>query len=162
MSSDQKNKIEEFQKKLEDQQQLIEDYTNTLKRLQADFENYIKRSEKEKEDFAQYSNHKLISKILCVTDDFEKALDVVNKGNKEIANGIEMIYNQLHKVLQEEGVSPIEAVGNKLDPFKHEVIDIVTGEEDDIIIDEIQKGYTFKNKVLRPSKVRISKSGGKK
>ena len=152
--------MENFEKKLEDQQKLIDDYTVTLKRLQADFENYIKRAEKDKEEFANYSNHKLVAKLLNVVDDFEKALDVV-KENNEIFQGLEMINKELNKILQEEGVIPINALGDKLDPFKHDVIDIVNGNGDDIIVEELQKGYMIKNKVLRPSKVKISKSGGK-
>ncbi len=143
------------------EEQLLE-YTNTLKRLQADFENYIKRSEKEKEEMTQYSNHKLISKLLNVMDDFEKTLDVTKEVNKEIGEGIKMVYKNLNKVLHEEGVVQINATGNKLDPFKHEVIDIINGDEDDLVVEELQRGYMLKNKVLRPSKVRISKSGGKK
>ncbi|MBI2148240.1 nucleotide exchange factor GrpE [Candidatus Woesearchaeota archaeon] len=158
MGFDTKN--EDLQTKLDEQQKVIDDYTNILKRLQADFENYIKRVEKEREEFANYSNHKLVAKLLNIVDDFEKALDVT-KENKEIANGIEMIYKQLNKILQEEDVVAMNAIGEKLDPFKHEVIDIVNGDENDVVVEELQKGYILKNKVLRPSKVRISKCGGK-
>jgi len=152
--------LEEIKKKLEEQEKTIEEYTNILKRLQADFENYVKRTDKEKEEFANYSNHKLVSKLLNVVDDFEKALELT-KNNKEIADGLEIVYKQLNKLLQEEGVVQINAIGNKLDPFKHEVIDVINGNEDDVVIEELQKGYIMKNKVLRPSKVRIIKSGGK-
>lgn len=146
----------DFQKKLDEQQKLVDDYSNTLKRLQADFENYIKRSEKDKADFANYSNHKLISKLLNIVDSFEKALELT-KQNQELAKGLEMVYKDINKLLQEEGVLQINAVGNKLDPFKHEVIDIIKGKKDDVVVDELQKGYMIKDKVLRPSKVRISK-----
>lgn len=151
----------ELDKKVEDQQKAIEDYVNTLKRLQADFENYMKRVEREKEEFASYANHKMIAKLLTVADDFDKALGLVKKSN-EIGTGIEMIHKQLHKILQEEGVVPINAVGDKLDPYKHEVIDVIEGEEDNVIVEELQKGYMIKNKVLRPSRVKISKLGGEK
>ncbi len=154
--------IEDFQKKIEEQQKLIEDYTNTLKRLQADFENYIKRVENDKEELKEYSNHKLISKLLTVADDFEKAMEVAKKKNDEFTVGIDMIHKQLHRVLHEEGVAPIKAVGNKLDPYKHDVIDIVEGKEEDVIVEEIQRGYMIKDKVLRPAKVRISKAKGEK
>jgi len=153
--------IEELNKKIEEQSKIIDDYTNILKILQADFENYVKRVEKEKEEFVKYSNHKIVAKLLTLADDFDKALDVVKKSDNKIADGIEMIHKHLHKVLQEEGVLPINAVGNKLDPYKHDVIDIVKGEEEDLVVEEIQRGYMIKDKVLRPSKVRISKSGGK-
>ena len=148
---------DEFQKKVEEQQKVIEEYTNTLKRLQAEFENYIKRAEKEREEFANYSTHKLVSRLLTVADDFDKALDVVKASSKEVAAGVDMIHKQLHKILQEEGVAPINSVGKKLDPYKHDVIDVVPGKEDDVIMEEVQKGYMIKDKVLRPAKVRISK-----
>ena len=143
--------------KKEETQKIIEDYTNMLKRLQADFENYVKRAEKEKQEFVNYSNHKLIAKLLNIVDDFEKALDIINNNGGEVADGVEMIYNQFFKVLEDEGVKPIESVGQKLDPFKHDVIDITTGKED-VVIEELQRGYMLKDKVLRAAKVRISKS----
>ena len=147
----------EFQKKLEEQETAINDYTNLLKRLQADFENYIKRAEKEKEEFTIYSTHKLVGKLLTIMDDFEKALNVAKQNDGEISKGLEMIYKQMKKTLDEEGVKSIVTIGQKFDPFKHEVVDIVHGEHDEIIVDEIQKGYMLKEKVIRPSKVRISK-----
>ena len=85
---------EGIKKKLEEQEKTIEEYTNILKRLQADFENYVKRTDKEKEEFANYSNHKLVSKLLNVVDDFEKALELT-KNNKEIADGLEIVYNEI-------------------------------------------------------------------
>ena len=151
----------EFQKKIEDQQKTIEEYTNTLRRLQADFENYIKRAEREKEDHTKYSNHKLLIKLLIIADDFEKALEAATKNTSNMVQGIEMMQKQLHKILHEEGITPIQSVGHKLDPYKHEVIDIITGNKDDVIVEEIQKGYMMQNKVLRTSKVKISKANGK-
>ena len=147
----------EFQKRLEEQEKVVSDYTNMLKRLQADFENYIKRAEKEKEEFTIYSTHKLVGKLLTIMDDFEKALTVVKENDTEVAKGLEMIHKQMKKILDEEGVRTIIAIGQKFDPYKHEVVDIVNGEKDEIIVDEIQRGYMLKKKVIRPSKVRISK-----
>ncbi len=152
---------EEFQKRLEEQQSTIEQYTNTLKRLQADFENYIKRVEKNKEESTLYANHKLITKLLSIVDDFDKAVQLAREQNNQFVTGIEMIYKQFHKILQEEGVTMINAIGNQLDPSKHDVIDVVSGKKDDVVVEELQRGYMLKDKVLRPSKVRISKSGGK-
>ncbi len=137
-----------------------EDHIETLKRLQAEFENYIKRAEREKADFAEYANHKLITKLLSITDDFEKALEVIKeKADKEFVQGVELIYKGMMKLLEEEGVKPINAVGQKLDPFRHEVIDIINTNEDDVITKELQRGYMIKDKVLRASKVQISKTG---
>jgi len=156
MTDKKQEKTNEVQLKLEEQQKMIEDYTNTLKRLQADFENYVKRVDKEKKDVANYSTHKLVSKLLTIADHFDKALDALK--DTDAVKGIEMMRKDFHKILKEEGVEPIDALNEKLDPYKHEVIDVVIGEKDDFVIDEIQKGYMIKDKVLRPSKVRISKN----
>ena len=81
--------------------------------------------------------------------------------DKAIKEGIEMVYKQLQKILTEEGVKPIEAAEKKFDPYMHEVLDIVEGKEDNKIVDELQKGYLLHDKVLRTSKVRITKSQSK-
>ena len=151
------NEKEENKSQLE-----IEEYVNTLKRLQADFENHIKRTEKEKEELTRYATHKFIIKLLKVIDDYDKALETTKKLDNEITKGLEMIHKQLHKLLEDEGITKIKAVNEKFDPYKHEVIDVTEGDEDNKIIEEIQKGYMIHDKVLRTSKVRISKNKEKK
>ncbi len=147
-----------MEKKPKKPQKLIEEYTETLKRLQADFENYIKRAEKEKAEFAGYANHKLLNDLLPIVDDFEKALEVFKeKADQKLIQGIELIYKRMIKVLENEGVKPIETLGQKLDPFRHEVIDIINLDKEDVVTKELQKGYMIKDKVLRTAKVQISK-----
>jgi len=147
-----------MEKKPKKQQKLIEEYTETLKRLQADFENYIKRAEKEKADFAGYANHKILNNMLPIVDDFEIALEVLKeKADLELISGIELIYKRMIKVLEDEGVKQIKSLGQKLDPFRHEVIDIINSDEEDVVTKELQKGYMLKDKVLRAAKVQISK-----
>ena len=149
-----------MEKKPKKQQKLIEEYTETLKRLQADFENYIKRAEKEKADFAGYANHKILNNMLPIVDDFEIALEVLKeKADLELISGIELIYKRMIKVLEDEGVKQIKSLGQKLDPFRHEVIDIINSDEEDVVTKELQKGYMLKDKVLRAAKVQISKCG---
>lgn len=146
-------------KELQEKISLVDEYTNSLKRLQADFENYIKRSEKEKQELMQVANYKLIMKLLSIIDDFEASLNVVKKeGNKEVIEGIEMVFNNLYKVLETEGVKPINVNGEKFDPYKHEVIDKVISNkhEEGLILAEIKKGYTYQNKIIRPSMVKIA------
>ena len=154
------NKVENDSKiKLEELNTLVNDYTNSLKRLQADFENYTKRVEKEKQEFSKYASHKLALKLLNVLDDFERTLDVMKESEKqELKQGIEMMHKQLNKILAEEGVKRIEALGKKFDPYMHEVLDTAEGKEDDVVLKELQKGYLMHDKVLRTCKVRISKS----
>ena len=138
---------------------LVDEYTNSLKRLQADFENYIKRTEKEKQELMQLANYKLIMKLLTIIDDFEASLKVIKKeGNKDVIEGIEMVFNNLYKVLEAEGVKPINVNGEKFDPYKHEAIDkVISNEhEEGLILEEIKKGYTYQNKIIRPSMVKIA------
>ena len=142
---------------LEIKNQAIQDHINDLKRLQADFENYIKRTEKDNVEFSKYASGNLIIKLLGIMDDFERAFETMK--DDENARGISMILNQLNKVLEEEGTRPIITSGEKFDPHKHEVIaDIETDDHDEgAIVQEFQKGYWYKDKVIRPSKVIISK-----
>ncbi len=147
--------LEHIKQELEHKTKQLEDYTNTLKRLQADFENYIKRTEKEKQEYAAYANGKLLLKVLTLIDDLERALTVQDQ--KTLTEGLHMVHKEAVKLLNEEGVKPIEAQG-KFDPYKHEIIDFQTNEkEEGTIIEELQKGYMLKDKVLRPSRVRVSK-----
>ena len=147
--------INELQEKIV----LVDEYTNSLKRLQADFENYIKRTEKEKQELMQLANYKLIMKLLTIIDDFEASLKVIKKeGNKDVIEGIEIVFNNLYKVLDAEGVKPINVNGEKFDPYKHEAIDkVISNEhEEGLILEEIKKGYTYQNKIIRPSMVKIA------
>ena len=152
-------KDENITKEVENNLKLIEEYTNHLKRLQADFENYIKRSEKEKKDLINHATYKLVLKLLNIVDDFEKALNVVRKSeNKEVVDGVEIIFKNLYKILEEEGVKPINNE-KKFDPYKHDAIDFAEGSEDGIILEELQRGYMLNDVIIRPAKVKISRGG---
>jgi molecular chaperone GrpE len=147
---------ENLQKQLEEKTQKIDELTDTLKRLQAEFENYKKWSAKEKAEFVKYANADMISQLLPVLDSFEIALKNTSDKDKFL-EGIKIIYAQLHSLLEAEGLRPIKSVGEKFDPYKHEVL--MKGEsdkEDDTILEEFQKGYMLNDKVLRHSKVKIS------
>ncbi|MBI5391703.1 nucleotide exchange factor GrpE [Candidatus Woesearchaeota archaeon] len=144
-------------KDIEEQKKRVEEYTDHLRRLQAEFENYMKRVEREKAELNKYGQAKLLIKLLPVVDDFERALQLLQPQDALVKQGIEMIYKQLKKVLEEEGVKVVEAKGQKFDPYKHEILDLVAGEKEGMIMDELQKGYIFKDKVLRTSKVRVAK-----
>lgn len=140
--------IEELNKK-------IKDLTDTLKRLQADFINYKNRAEKEKIYYIEYGNADLIKKILPVLDSFDLALQHTTDFEK-FKKGIEMVYAQLYDILEHEGLKKIDCNG-KFDPYKHEVLmKVDSDKEEDEIIQELQKGYMLKDKVIRNSKVKIS------
>ncbi|MBI2106995.1 nucleotide exchange factor GrpE [Candidatus Woesearchaeota archaeon] len=134
-----------------------QEYLDMLQRLKAEFENYMKRNEEERKEFVKYAKHDLILKLLSIKDDFERALES-EKESEEFAKGVEMIFKQLHKTLEEEGVKPIKSLGEKFDPYKHDVIGKVEHDKhEDVIVEEIKKGYMLKDKILRPSLVKVSK-----
>ena len=142
----------------------IAELTDTLQRLQAEFENYKKRVEKEKEGYARYCNHKFIFRLLPLLDTFELAIKNSNAGRQlsqqdfeKFRKGIEMIYAQFYSTLEAEGLRPINAVGQKLDPYRHEVLMQQESDKDDIILEEFQKGYMLNDIVIRHSKVKIGK-----
>ena len=148
--------LENSKKELEQKDKTIEELTDTLKRLQAEFENYRKRTEREKLEFMKYSNAEIIAKILPAIDSFELALKNAGDSQK-FAHGMKLIYAQIHSVLESEGLKPIKTDGEKFDPYKHEVL---LKEESDkpegMILEEFQKGYMLKDKILRFSKVKVS------
>ncbi|RAP44013.1 nucleotide exchange factor GrpE [uncultured Methanosphaera sp.] len=138
-------------------QEEVELYKNKLQRSRADFENFKKRSEQEKQSFVKYANEGLILKILEAYEDLERALQV--KEDKDLREGVELIYKKLTKILKDEGVEPINTEHQKFDPYKHEAL--LTENNDDYenneIIEDLQKGYTLNSKVIRYSKVKVCK-----
>src|SRR3990167_4513977 len=147
---------EDFKKRLEEKNKQIDELTDTLKRLQAEFENYKKWNTKEKSEFIKYAHADIIAQMLPVLDSFEIALK--NTSDKEkFVEGIKIIYAQLHSMLEAEGLKQIKAVGEKFDPYKHEVLMKQESDKpEDTILEEFQKGYMLNDKVLRFSKVKIS------
>ena len=146
--------------KMDDKDAKIKGLTDNLQRLQAEFENYKKRIEKEKVEFMQYANEDLILKILPVIDSFELALQSTCTNHEEFVKGIKLIYTQMFSMLESLGMKKIEALGNKFDPYKHEVLmQEKSDKEEGTIIEELQKGYVLGDKVIRHTKVKISKGG---
>ncbi|ARF67179.1 nucleotide exchange factor GrpE [Paenibacillus larvae subsp. pulvifaciens] len=147
-------------KELEELREQVKEHQERYLRVQADFDNFRRRSRLEKEDFAKYASIKLIESLLPVIDNFDRALQS-SKDTKDfdaLAKGIEMVYRQLDQVLTQEGLSPIEAVGEPFNPEFHQAIMQVESEdhEEGIIVEEVQKGYMLKDKVIRPSMVKVS------
>jgi molecular chaperone GrpE len=123
-------------------------------RAQADFVNFKRRNEQEKEDTVKFANATLVLKILPVLDDFERAIGSLPddiKGNPWI-EGIRLIEKKLRTILDLQGLSPIQAVGQPFDPRLHEAVREVKGKEG-IIIEEMERGYKFQDRVIRASKV---------
>jgi len=149
-------------KELEEAKKKQEEYLNDLKRLQAEFENYKKRQEKENSHFKDFANQELLKSLLTIMDDFEHSLNSLDKASKEdLEKTLELLYSKLKNFLELNQVRPFNSKNEKFDPYKHEVLLQQESDKEDIILDEIQKGYYFKDKILRHAKVKISKLGGK-
>lgn len=130
-------------------------------RTQADFDNFRRRSRQEKEDFAKYASSKLIEQLLPVLDNFERAI-AASKDSKDfesLLKGIEMTQRQLGQVLEQEGLAKMDTEGQPFNPDYHQAIMQVESEEHEegVIVEELQKGYVFKDKVLRPAMVKVAK-----
>ncbi len=154
---DKKPKKDDKKRELEETRKKLAEYTEMLQRLQADFENFKKRTEKEKRESSQYASAYLIIKMLPALDSFEMALKNKNSDPIKFATGMELVYAQLYSVLKEEGLQKIEAIGEKFDPYRHEVLMQEASEKDGIVLEEFQKGYMFRDKILRHSKVKVGK-----
>lgn len=138
-------------------EQNIAELTELLQRLQAEFENYKKRVDKEKQEFCKLANAEFVSKLLPILDSFELALNNKDK-EEDFIKGVELIYSQLFDVLEKQGLRPIQALGRKFDPYSHEaLLQQESDKEDNLVLEELQKGYMFNNKLVRTSKVKISK-----
>lgn len=138
----------------------IADLTDKLKRQLAEFENFRNRTEKEKSQMYTVGARDVIEKILPVVDNFERGIKSIPEEEKDgpVASGMEMIYKQLMTVLTDLGVTPIEAVGQEFDPNLHNAVMHVEKEElgENIVADEFQKGYKYKDAVLRHSMVTVA------
>ena len=154
-----KGKTSFFGKKKKDNklEQQIEDLTDRLKRNMAEFDNFRKRTEKEKSSMYILGAKDIIEKILPVVDNFERGLAQATEGDP-FAEGMEKIYKQLTTTLESLGVEPIEAVDKEFNPDLHNAVMHVEDESvgDNIIVEELQKGYTYKGFVVRHSMVKVA------
>lgn len=145
---------------LAEQLSQAEEYRDRLVRLQADYDNFRRRSRQEKEEIYKYTSVKMISALLPVLDNFELALSAEGDSIESFKSGVQMIYKLLNDVLAAEGVVQILSVGEQFDPLKHEAVLRVDSDEypDNTIIEELRRGYYIKDKVIRPSMVKVVKS----
>ncbi|QHW34944.1 nucleotide exchange factor GrpE [Paenibacillus rhizovicinus] len=129
-------------------------------RVQADFDNFRRRTMKEREELAQYASMKLIGQLLPVVDNFGRAVEAAKAGGdvESFSKGVDMIFRQLEGVLDAEGLKPMEAVGQPFNPDFHQAIMTVESDEyeEGIVVEEVQKGFMLKDKVLRPAMVKVS------
>ncbi|RMD57618.1 nucleotide exchange factor GrpE [Candidatus Woesearchaeota archaeon] len=155
-SEDLKARIAKLESDLAEHKTQAEEYKEQLQRIHAEYQNFAKRTERERSEFASRASERILLKLINIYDDLERAL---NQPLPPAArSGIEMIHKNIKKILSEERVEPIQAIGQVFDPFKHEVIlSKESDEPEDTIIEEIQRGYTMNGRVIRYSKVIIAK-----
>ena len=149
-----------FKKKKDKKDERIEELTDQVKRQMAEFENFRKRTEKEKSQMFDMGAKTVIEKILPVVDNFERGFTMVEEADKEDAfvQGMDKIYKQLMTELETIGVKPIEAVGQEFNPDFHNAVMQVASEEYEsgVVAQELLKGYTYKDAVVRHSMVAVS------
>jgi molecular chaperone GrpE len=138
----------------------LEEADNRYLRLQADFDNFRRRTRLDLEASEKYRAQKLITDLLPALDNFERAmqLEADNEQTKSLLQGMDMVYRSLIDALKKEGVEPIDAVGKEFDPHQHQAVMQSSDENygSNIVTDEFQKGYLLKDRVIRPSMVKVN------
>ena len=131
-----------------------------LARLQAEFENARKRAAREQQDYREFAVADAVKSLLPILDSFERALHISANDGNDIRPGVELIYKQLQDTLTKLGVSPIAAKGQPFDPHLHQAIEMVDSEdaEDHQVLEELQRGYKLKDRLLRPSMVKVARN----
>ena len=149
--------IEKLKEDLEKQEEETQEYISLSQRLQADFENFKKITDKRNKELIKFSNENVIKEFLDCYEDFGRALEIEN--DEDLREGIELTYNKFKDILKKEGVEEIPAKGEKFDLNKHEALMVQESEdvENGYIIEELMKGYMYKDKVLKYSKVIVCK-----
>ena len=156
-SFSQDKEIASLKEDLEKQEDETQEYVSLSQRLQADFENFKKITDKRNAEVVKFANEDLIKEFLDCYEDLERCLTIEN--DEDFRDGVELIYNKFTTLLAKEGVEEIPAKGEKFDLNKHEALMVQESEdvENGYIIEELMKGYTYKDKVLKYSKVIVCK-----
>lgn len=147
---------------LKEEADRAKEYQDKILRLQADFENTRKRLEREKQDFVKFANEGIILELLNILDDLERAVNLAESKHEDLTSflkGVEMILAHLYEMLKENGVKPIEAKGKIFDPHCHEALMQVEDKDlpENTVAEELQKGYLLNDRVIRTTKVKVSK-----
>ena len=155
---EQAQNIETLQQALAEEKEKTEKYLANWQRCQADFVNYKQRAEQEKGEIIEFANSTLICNLLPIMDDLERAFASVPADLEESnwTEGIKLIYNKFETTLEAQGLTEMETRGEPFDPRLHEAVMQQDGKEG-MVIEELQKGYKFKEKVIRPSLVTVGK-----
>jgi len=156
-----KNELDELRQQLNDLQKEKDELFGKLQRVSADYINFQKRVPKQIDDTIAYAKEKIIKSLLPALDNFERTLRNAHdsKNTEAIIKGVRIIYDQMLDILKLHGVEPIKALGEKFDPALHESMlqKAQTEQEDNLVLEEVQKGYKLNGRVIRPSRVIVNK-----
>lgn len=135
-----------------------------LLRKHAEFDNYRKRTERERDEAGAVAAREVLKRLLPVLDNMERALKTGEGSRDPLRQGIELVHQQFLDLLRKEGVQPIDALGSAFDPRLHEAVEVmdVAGFEPDVVLEEMQRGYTHNDRLLRPALVKVSSGRGPK
>ena len=145
---------------LDEKKKQSEEYYEQLLRLKAEFENFRKRAEREKHDHMMWGKEDILLKQLVILDTLEQAYKSAMSSNniEAVQKGLELIVQEFLRMISSEGLGEIECLGKKFDPELEEAVDYVESDQKEgMVVEVLQKGYTFKHKLLRPAKVRVAK-----
>ncbi|HAJ57380.1 MAG TPA: nucleotide exchange factor GrpE [Candidatus Omnitrophica bacterium] len=153
--------------KLKEEAGKAQEHWDRLLRQQAEFDNIRKRIEREKQDFQKFAHEDIVVELLGILDDLERSVEAAEEGQENFnafLKGIEMILAHLYELLKHKGVAPIAAKGKKFNPHEHEALlqTETSDNEDEEVIEELQKGYKIGDRVIRTAKVRVAKKIEKK
>ncbi len=133
-------------------------------RLQAEFDNFRKRNLREQQEYRDYALADAMKQLLPILDSLDRALKTEGATAEDFRSGVDLIDRQFHQVLEKLGVEPIEATGKEFDPTLHQAIQMVDTDEvpDNHVVDELQRGYKIRERLLRPAMVRVAQNANKK
>ena len=156
--------MEQLQEQIRLKDEEIANQKESMLREKAELENFKKRLTKEKDDFVQFANERLLQELIQIEDNLERALEVPNATLESLKEGVEMIQKQFSTFLKNQKVEPIEAIGKAFDPTLHEVLNQQESDEheENTVIEQYSRGYTLNGRILRPTKVVISKKPDEK
>jgi len=156
-----KHRLKDVEKELELTDREAREYLDYLGRLKREFKSYKQRTLREEEKLKGSAAEKLIKELLPILDDFELAIDSAKKSKNfsRFAKGVKMIFNRTREVLKKQGVKPIKAKGEEFNPHLHEAMGMIDSQKypDNLIVEEMRRGYILNDKVLRPAVVKVNK-----
>lgn len=159
---DEKAEVKEAKNQPDDFEAEYHDCYDRLLRLQAEFDNAKKRMQKQQQEFIKYANEEIVLQLLGILDDLERSVEARESNHQDpqaFLKGVEMILSHLYEMLKKHGVKPIEAKGKIFDPNQHEALMQTENDEypENTVLEELQKGYLLEDRVIRTSKVKVSK-----